>query len=162
MELFFSSSCQNSTLYCYLCSLVFSYGYLSNTKVKFIMVTTDLDVRDTDVRSVGICFVCFFCHVPPIASSIILLRRIFCVSSPLRLSLQFFRKFHAAYVDAVSNPFHVPGKKITSRTFGESVGNIVRSYTFNWSYHWRRLCNLPSVMTYDGSFNKMPFSLLIT
>ncbi|KFK30456.1 hypothetical protein AALP_AA7G263500 [Arabis alpina] len=70
------------------------YGYLTNTKVKFIMVTTDLDVRDTDVRS-------------------------------------FFRKFHAAYVDAVSNPFHVPGKKITSRTFAESVSNIVRSYTFN-------------------------------
>ncbi|KAL0739668.1 hypothetical protein Bca4012_015878 [Brassica carinata] len=67
------------------------YGYLTNTKVKFIMVTTDLDVRDTD----------------------------------------FFRKFHAAYVDAVSNPFHVPGKKITSRTFSESVTNIVRSYSFN-------------------------------
>ncbi|KAG5395402.1 hypothetical protein IGI04_025365 [Brassica rapa subsp. trilocularis] len=70
------------------------YGYLTNTKVKFIMVTTDLDVRDTDVRS-------------------------------------FFRKFHAAYVDAVSNPFHVPGKKITSRTFSESVTNIVTSYSFN-------------------------------
>ncbi|CAF2032989.1 hypothetical protein Bca4012_081175 [Brassica carinata] len=70
------------------------YGYLTNTKVKFIMVTSDLDVRDTDVRS-------------------------------------FFRKFHAAYVDAVSNPFHVPGKKITSRTFSESVTNIVSSYSFN-------------------------------
>ncbi|KAF2532779.1 hypothetical protein F2Q70_00033643 [Brassica cretica] len=58
------------------------------------MVTSDLDVRDTDVRS-------------------------------------FFRKFHAAYVDAVSNPFHVPGKKITSRTFSESVTNIVTSYSFN-------------------------------
>ncbi|KAF3490039.1 hypothetical protein F2Q69_00058064 [Brassica cretica] len=70
------------------------YGYLTNTKVKFIMVTSDLDVRDTDVRS-------------------------------------FFRKFHAAYADAVSNPFHVPGKKITSRTFSESVTNIVTSYSFN-------------------------------
>ncbi|KAM7257984.1 hypothetical protein ACFE04_013725 [Oxalis oulophora] len=58
------------------------YGYLTNTKVKFILVTTDLDVRDADVRN-------------------------------------FFRKFHAAYVDAVSNPFHVPGKKITSRTFAD-------------------------------------------
>ncbi|XP_058002430.1 uncharacterized protein LOC110645889 isoform X1 [Hevea brasiliensis] len=28
------------------------YGYLTNTKVKFILVTTDLDVRDADVRNV--------------------------------------------------------------------------------------------------------------
>ncbi|TYK12112.1 trafficking protein particle complex subunit 2-like protein [Cucumis melo var. makuwa] len=34
------------------------YGYLTNTKVKFIMVTTDLDVRDADVRSVS--FLCGF------------------------------------------------------------------------------------------------------
>nr|GMC87499.1 trafficking protein particle complex subunit 2-like protein [Ipomoea batatas] len=67
------------------------YGYLTNTKVKFILVTTDLDVRDADVRN-------------------------------------FFRRFHAAYVDAVSNPFHVPGKKITSRTFAESVSTIVKSF----------------------------------
>ncbi|XP_012081813.1 trafficking protein particle complex subunit 2-like protein isoform X2 [Jatropha curcas] len=67
------------------------YGYLTNTKVKFILVTTDLDVRDADVRN-------------------------------------FFRKFHAAYVDAVSNPFHVPGKKITSKTFAERVSNIVKSF----------------------------------
>ncbi|VVB08570.1 unnamed protein product [Arabis nemorensis] len=68
------------------------YGYLTNTKVKFILVTTDLDVRDTDVRS-------------------------------------FFRKFHAAYVDAVSNPFHVPGKKITSRTFARTrlLGGLVQA-----------------------------------
>ncbi|XP_021713755.1 trafficking protein particle complex subunit 2-like protein [Chenopodium quinoa] len=67
------------------------YGYLANTKVKFILVTTDLEVRDADVRI-------------------------------------FFRKFHEAYVDAVSNPFHVPGKKITSRTFAESVSNVVKSF----------------------------------
>ncbi|KAK7856517.1 trafficking protein particle complex subunit 2-like protein [Quercus suber] len=59
------------------------YGYLTNTKVKFILVTTDLD---------------------------------------------FFRRFHAAYVDAVSNPFHVPGKKITSKTFAERVSTIVKSF----------------------------------
>ncbi|XP_041014492.1 trafficking protein particle complex subunit 2-like protein isoform X2 [Juglans microcarpa x Juglans regia] len=67
------------------------YGYLTNTKVKFIVVTTDLDVRDADVRN-------------------------------------FFRRFHAAYVDAVSNPFHVPGKKITSRAFAERVSTIVKSF----------------------------------
>ncbi|CAM8990926.1 unnamed protein product [Rhodiola kirilowii] len=47
------------------------YGYLTNTKVKFILVTTDLDVKDGDMRN-------------------------------------FFRQFHSVYVDAVSNPFHVP------------------------------------------------------
>ncbi|KAL0356568.1 UNVERIFIED_CONTAM: Trafficking protein particle complex subunit-like protein [Sesamum calycinum] len=52
------------------------YGYLTNTKVKFILVTTDLDVRDADVRN-------------------------------------FFRRFHAAYVDAVSNPFHIPALSIS-------------------------------------------------
>ncbi|CAD6223994.1 unnamed protein product [Miscanthus lutarioriparius] len=67
------------------------YGYLTNTKVKFIMVTTDLEVKDADARN-------------------------------------FFRKFHAAYVDAVSNPFHVPGKKIASRSFGARVSTIVKSF----------------------------------
>ncbi|KAJ7967138.1 trafficking protein particle complex subunit 2-like protein [Quillaja saponaria] len=67
------------------------YGYLTNTKVKFILVTMDLDVRDAD----------------------------------------FFRRFHAAYVDAVSNPFHVPDKKITSRTFAERVSTIVKSFGFS-------------------------------
>lgn len=67
------------------------YGYLTNTKVKFILVTTDMDARDADVRN-------------------------------------FFRRFHSAYVDAVSNPFHVPGKKITSRSFAERVSAIVKSF----------------------------------
>jgi len=47
------------------------------------------------------------------------------------ISVQFFRRFHAAYVDAVSNPFHVPGKKITSRTFAERVSTIVKSFGFS-------------------------------
>lgn len=48
-----------------------------------------------------------------------------------KTSVQFFRRFHAAYVDAVSNPFHVPGKKITSRNFAERVSNIVKSFALN-------------------------------
>ena len=36
--------------------LMFRYGYLTNTKVKFILVTTDLDVRDADVRDVSAYF----------------------------------------------------------------------------------------------------------
>uniref|UniRef100_A0ACD5Y2P1 Uncharacterized protein n=1 Tax=Avena sativa TaxID=4498 RepID=A0ACD5Y2P1_AVESA len=67
------------------------YGYLTNMKVKILMVTTDLDVKDADARNIG-------------------------------------RKFHAAYVDAVSNPFHVPGKKIASRSFGARVNTIVKSF----------------------------------
>lgn len=38
----------------FLCNLFFRYGYLTNTKVKFILVTTDLDVRDADVRNVSV------------------------------------------------------------------------------------------------------------
>lgn len=34
-------------------SFLFRYGYLTNTKVKFIVVLTDLDVRDADVRNVS-------------------------------------------------------------------------------------------------------------
>lgn len=34
-------------------NIVFRYGYLTNTKVKFILVTTDLDVKDADVRNVS-------------------------------------------------------------------------------------------------------------
>ncbi|KAJ0768923.1 putative trafficking protein particle complex subunit 2 [Helianthus annuus] len=86
-----------SHMYGYLTYLrlnVGRYGYLTNTKVKFILVTTDLDVRDADVRN-------------------------------------FFRRFHSAYLDAVSNPFHVPGKKITSKTFAERVTNIVKSVSFH-------------------------------
>lgn len=35
------------------CNVIRSYGYLTNTKVKFILVTTDLDVKDADVRNVS-------------------------------------------------------------------------------------------------------------
>ncbi|KAJ0011384.1 hypothetical protein Pint_34328 [Pistacia integerrima] len=83
------------------------YGYLTNTKVKFIIVATDLDVRDADVRNVDI--------------ALLRCNNASCLSP-------FFRRFHAAYVDAVSNPFHVPGKKITSTTFAERVSTIVKSF----------------------------------
>ncbi|RWW03821.1 hypothetical protein GW17_00032990 [Ensete ventricosum] len=50
------------------------------------------------------------------------------LSDVLFYDAQFFRRFHAAYVDAVSNPFHVPGKKITSKAFAERVSGIVKSF----------------------------------
>lgn len=40
-------------IWCY-CDIRCRYGYLTNTKVKFILVTTDLDVKDADVRNVSI------------------------------------------------------------------------------------------------------------
>lgn len=67
------------------------YGYMTNTMIKFVLVTTDRDLRDADVRNL-------------------------------------FRRLHAAYVDAASNPFHVPGKKITSSVFVERVDNMVKSF----------------------------------
>ncbi|KAB5541607.1 hypothetical protein DKX38_014581 [Salix brachista] len=131
------------------------YGYLTNTKVKFILVTTDLDVRDADVRNLrygiakitflsmsGVAMVVGSCGTLEV-SQLIYLRESFWRSYNLFSSahvitgviahcisqiLEFFRRFHAAYVDAVSNPFHVPGKRITSRTFAERVSNIVKSF----------------------------------
>lgn len=62
---FFSSCCD-----------AFRYGYLTNTKVKFMVVTTDLDVRDTDVRNVSFNFlVTIFGHW----NSMIILLRTNCI-----------------------------------------------------------------------------------
>lgn len=58
----------------------------------------------------------------------------------LLFPIQFFRRFHAAYVDAVSNPFHVPGKKITSRSFAVRLSAIVKSFESGsnaWTFLFR-------------------------
>ncbi|KAL9258218.1 Trafficking protein particle complex subunit 2-like protein [Drosera capensis] len=132
------------------------YGYLTNTKVKFILVTTDLDVRDADVRSFFKKFHAAYVdavsnpfHVPgkKITSRTFaervsaIVKYGYLTNTKVKFILvttdldvrdadvrSFFKKFHAAYVDAVSNPFHVPGKKITSRTFAERVSAIVKSF----------------------------------
>ncbi|GER55231.1 trafficking protein particle complex subunit 2-like protein, partial [Striga asiatica] len=73
------------------------YGYLTNTKVKFILVTTDLDVRDVDVRNNSTELENTYGHnVCPVNTLV------------NRSCFVAFRKFHAAYVDAVTNPFHIP------------------------------------------------------
>ncbi|OAY78307.1 Trafficking protein particle complex subunit 2-like protein [Ananas comosus] len=90
------------------------YGYLTNTKVKFIMVTTDLDVKDADVRNLKVILQNHYKYVSVLVQ--------------IPTYIMFFRRFHAAYVDAVSNPFHVPGKKITSKSFAERVSVIVKSF----------------------------------
>ncbi|MBA0799293.1 hypothetical protein Gohar_009819, partial [Gossypium harknessii] len=145
------------------------YGYLTNTKVKFILVTTDLDVRDADVRNVvefprrtlattnngSLSFSPYlenyrFDRAMPSCWMIRwFLTNVFgtgLVVEPVRPPVQLVHtgfgtiiwtgtwladpvwRFHAAYVDAVSNPFHVPGKKITSRTFADRVSTIVQSF----------------------------------
>ncbi|KAH7574875.1 hypothetical protein JRO89_XS02G0016100 [Xanthoceras sorbifolium] len=140
------------------------YGYLTNTKVKFILVTTDLDVRDADVRNVilvrcnnarchsrvnfaffGALFDNFQSMRFELQDSYFAFHLAFSEMGnehtslgfhlisyrfPLQFNhlMIFFRRFHAAYVDAVSNPFHVPGKKITSKTFAERVSTIVKSF----------------------------------
>ena len=38
-----------------------------------------------------------------------------------------FESLHSAYIDAVSNPFYTPGKKIQSKTFEKKVDEIVSS-----------------------------------
>ena len=49
----------------------------------------------------------------------------------MHVDVQFFRRFHSAYVDAACNPFHVPGKRISSPAFAERVSTIVKSFGTN-------------------------------
>lgn len=115
------------------------YGYLTNTKVKFILVTTDLDVRDADVRNVSaykLFLKTWFIQADK-------WKRKWILTFFFMWLEQFFRRFHSAYLDAVSNPFHVPGKKITSKTFAERVSTIVKSVSFNtagWNETKLKLC----------------------
>ena len=40
---------------------------------------------------------------------------------------QVFESLHSAYIDAISNPFYMPGKKIESKAFEKKVDAIVSS-----------------------------------
>ncbi|KAK9823385.1 hypothetical protein WJX72_002400 [[Myrmecia] bisecta] len=64
------------------------YGYISNTKMKFILVLDEPVAREDDMRMI-------------------------------------FKRFHTAYVDAVSNPFYTGNTPITSPSFDASVRAIV-------------------------------------
>jgi len=66
------------------------YGFISNTKVKFILVVGNGPaVKEDELRMV-------------------------------------FRRFHAAYVDAVSNPFYDVGSPVSSGQFAASVRAIMQ------------------------------------
>ena len=42
--------------------------------------------------------------------------------------VQVFKRLHAAYVDAVSNPFYTISQPITSRRFNDSVKTAVEVF----------------------------------
>lgn len=64
------------------------FGYVSNTKIKFMLVLSEPIPKDDELRMI-------------------------------------FRRFHAAYVDAVSNPFYTINTAIPSKSFDASVRTII-------------------------------------
>jgi len=65
------------------------YGYISNTRIKFMLVLDDTQ-KDEKMRMV-------------------------------------FKRFHAAYVEAVSNPFYTTGMPVSSKRFDASIRTIATS-----------------------------------
>ncbi|KAL3139448.1 hypothetical protein ABBQ38_003778 [Trebouxia sp. C0009 RCD-2024] len=66
------------------------YGYISNTRIKFILVVDEMLQKEDEVRMV-------------------------------------FKRFHTAYVDAVSNPFYTTSTPVVSKRFDASVRTMVTS-----------------------------------
>lgn len=52
----------------------------------------------------------------------------FCEPERLARPVQVFRRLHAAYIDAVSNPFYTVGQPITSRQFYDSVRTAIEVF----------------------------------
>lgn len=66
------------------------YGYISNTRIKFILVVDEMLQKEDEVR-------------------------------------MLFKRFHSAYVDAVSNPFYTTSTPVASKRFDASVRTMVTS-----------------------------------
>lgn len=66
------------------------YGYISNTRIKFILVVDEMLQKEDEMR-------------------------------------MMFKRFHTAYVDAVSNPFYTTSAAVTSKRFDASVRTMVTS-----------------------------------
>ncbi|KAK9832604.1 hypothetical protein WJX81_002897 [Elliptochloris bilobata] len=64
------------------------FGYVTNTRVKFILVVDEPVPKDEEMRMI-------------------------------------FKRFHAAYVDAVCNPFYSVNTPLTSSSFDASVRTII-------------------------------------
>ena len=83
---------------------VLRYGYATNTRMKFVIITenTTSQSRDNEINPVSLSLVYNLYH------------------HTLSLSLththtQLFKKIHTAYVDMFCNPFYVPNSEITSK-----------------------------------------------
>lgn len=84
---------------------IFRYGYAANTKIKFVIVlqSSNVTLRDNEVRMVRKNVILNVSkHSLNFKKIIIIL-------------LQIFRKLHAAYSNAVCNPFYIPGDQIDSK-----------------------------------------------
>ncbi|DBA89261.1 TPA: hypothetical protein ACH3X1_016402 [Trebouxia sp. C0004] len=66
------------------------YGYISNTRIKFMLVVDEMLQKEDEMR-------------------------------------MMFKRFHTAYVDAVSNPFYSTSTLVTSKSFDASVRTMVTS-----------------------------------
>lgn len=70
------------------------YGYISNTRIKFLLVLNEQASREDEIRLI-------------------------------------FQRFHAAYVDAISDPFYTMDTAINSQRFSRAVqalaGGVIRA-----------------------------------
>ncbi|NXM91904.1 TPC2L protein, partial [Oenanthe oenanthe] len=91
------------------------YGYVTNSKVKFVMVvdSSNTALRDNEIRSVSAASRAPWgagnnksIHSPP-------------------LPFQMFRKLHNSYTDIMCNPFYNPGDRIHSRAFDTMVNSMM-------------------------------------
>lgn len=102
------------------------YGYVTNTQVKFILVTADVLVRDSDMSSVrgkpgSRCPPPHPASPPPASHAL--------VTGACGGVAQLFKAIHAAYVRLTSNPFaKVGGESITSARFESELHALVYQY----------------------------------
>ncbi|XP_008564094.1 PREDICTED: trafficking protein particle complex subunit 2-like protein isoform X3 [Galeopterus variegatus] len=79
------------------------YGYVTNSKVKFVMVvdSSNTALRDNEIRSVS--------------------------AGDWRTTPGWwmFRKLHNSYTDVMCNPFYNPGDRIQSRAFDNMVMSMM-------------------------------------
>ncbi|CAN7991347.1 unnamed protein product, partial [Ixodes hexagonus] len=77
------------------------YGYVTNTKTKFIVIveTSRTTLRDNEIRQV----------------SEIQTQCLSFFNGIITFLLQMFHKLHTSYADVVCNPFYVPGDQIVSK-----------------------------------------------
>ena len=100
------------------------YGYISNTRIKFILVVDEMLQKEDEVRMVTLSVrVTLLFRAQKLVAQLMPMHtwpatgRISKSCSILRAAtqrswclMQVFKRFHTAYVDAVSNPFYTTSK----------------------------------------------------